>query len=54
MLVGEPFWNETPTAEVMAALNLSGDLICDLPSTVKRFSGAGYQVLSWVAANLDT
>ncbi len=54
MLVGEPFWNEPPSADVMAALGLPGDLICDLPGTVERFNGAGYNVLYWTAANRDT
>jgi SAM-dependent methyltransferase len=54
MLAGEPFWSEPPTAEAMAALESPGDLYCDLPDTVKRFNEAGYKVLHWVAANLDT
>jgi len=54
MLVGEPFWNEPPTAEVLAALGFPEDSFCDLPDTVKRLNEAGYKVLYWVAANLDT
>lgn len=54
MLVGEPFWNEPPTAEVMLALESPGDLYCDLLNTVKRLNAAGYKVLHWVAANPDT
>lgn len=54
MLVGEPFWNQPPTAEALTALNFPDGLFCDLLNTVERLNGAGYTVLNWVAANLDT
>lgn len=54
LLVGEPFWNEPPTDDVLKALKVGADDFVSLEATFDRISDAGFEVVEMVAADLDS
>ena len=54
VLVGEPFWRETPPGEAYAALGVAPDEFASLPGTHDRFAAAGVELLEMVLADEDS
>ncbi len=54
LLVGEPFWNETPPAEALAAMELGADDYASLAGTSDRLEAAGLELLEMVLADGDS
>ena len=53
LVVGEPFWHETPTAAGYAAMGVGPDEFTDLVGTLDRFTAAGCELVEMVLGNLD-
>lgn len=53
LLVGEPYWNETPPPEACAALGVGPDDFATLIGTLDRFEGAGFELVEMVLATLE-
>ncbi|MBN1120905.1 MAG: class I SAM-dependent methyltransferase [Anaerolineae bacterium] len=54
ILIGEPFWNMEPTADVLKAVNFPPELYLTLPATLQRIRDAGYNLLSMVMADKNS
>ncbi len=54
MLIGEPFWNEPPTPECVAALHLASDDFTSLEGTFDRLDIAGLELVEMVLATPET
>jgi hypothetical protein len=54
LLIGEPFWRETPPAEAYDALDFGPDEFTSLPGTLDRFAAAGLELLEMVLADEDS
>ena len=54
LLIGEPFWRETPPAEAYAALGISPGEFVSLPATLGRFEAAGLGLVEMVLADDDS
>lgn len=53
LLVGEPFWNESPPPEACAALEIPSDEYVSLAETAERIAAAGFELVEMVLANPD-
>ncbi|MFC2171144.1 SAM-dependent methyltransferase [Acidobacteriota bacterium] len=53
LLVGEPFWLETPPEEAYAPLSEARDTFASLEGTLERFESAGFELIEMVLANHD-
>ncbi len=51
ILVGEPYWNETPPAEAYAAEGVGPDDFISLEGTLDRFESAGMDLVEMVLAD---
>lgn len=54
LLVGEPYWIDSPPAEAYAALGVRPDDFATLASTLDRFEAAGLELVEMVLANPDS
>ncbi len=54
LLVGEPFWNETPPEECVAAHGFAWDEFTSLEGTFDRLDYAGLELVEMVAATPET
>jgi SAM-dependent methyltransferase len=53
LLVGEPFWNESPPPEAYAAFEIPPGEYVSLAETAERFTAAGFELVEMVLANQD-
>ena len=53
LLVGEPFWLETPPEEAYAPLSDAKDTFVSLEGTLARIESAGFELIEMVLANHD-
>lgn len=53
LVVGEPFWYQPPTPEVLDAMQTAPDTFTTLGGTLDRFEAAGLELVEMVMANLD-
>lgn len=53
LLMGEPFWHETPPDEAYAALSVGKDDFVSLEATLDRFESIGLSLVEMVLANKD-
>lgn len=53
ILVGEPYWNEPPSAEAAAALDVSPGDFASLEGTLDRIDSTGLTLVEMVLATLD-
>lgn len=53
LLMGEPFWHETPPKEAYAALDVEADTFTTLEGTLERFDSLGLSLVEMVLANKD-
>lgn len=53
-VIGEPFWNEEPTTDTLAALGIAVDEFTTLPGTLERFDAAGADLVEMVLADGDS
>lgn len=53
MLIGEPFWNESPPDAAYAALQARPGDFLSLAETAQRFAAAGFDLVEMVLANPD-
>lgn len=53
LVVGEPFWHETPTPAGYAAMGVGPDDFADLVGTLDRFAEAGCELVEMVLGDLD-
>lgn len=54
ILIGEPFWNEVPTDECLAAHGFAADDYASLEGTFKRLHFAGLELVEMVLATPET
>jgi hypothetical protein len=54
LLIGEPFWRETPPDEAYDALAMGRDEFVSLPGTLERFAAAGLELVEMVLADEDS
>lgn len=54
LLIGEPFWRETPPGEAHAALDLGPHEFTSLTGTLDRFEDAGLELVEMVLADEDS
>ena len=54
LLIGEPFWNETPPDETYTSSNISKDEFTTLVSTLDRIEAAGLKLVEMVLATPHT
>jgi SAM-dependent methyltransferase len=54
LLIGEPFWRETPPGEAHAALDLGPQEFTSLTGTLDRFEDAGLELVEMVLADEDS
>jgi len=54
LLIGEPFWNEPPTLECLAAHNFAWDDFASLEGTFDRLDFAGLELVEMVLATPET
>ena len=53
LVVGEPFWHETPPAAAYQAIGVRPDEFADLVGTLDRFTEAGCELVEMVLGDLD-
>ncbi len=53
LLVGEPYWIDSPPAEVYEAYGFAQDEFASLAGTLDRFEAAGLELVEMVLANQD-
>ncbi len=54
LLIGEPYWIETPPFDCLKAHDIAWDDYCSLEATFERLDGAGLELVEMVIANQDT
>lgn len=53
ILVGEPFWHETPPPEAYLSSGIPEDMFTSLHGTVERIEGARFDLIEMVLSNTD-
>jgi SAM-dependent methyltransferase len=54
LVIGEPFWNEAPPGEAVAALGFGADDYVSLAGTAERLAEAGLELVEMVLADGDS
>jgi SAM-dependent methyltransferase len=53
LLVGEPYWHEPPTADVLSVMDAEPDTFASLSGTLERFESAGLELVEMIIADLN-